>query len=152
MRMECDCIYKRLLLPLCGCMDTYVYPCRNLLELFSLDVISRTPKGILLVNLRCLLFRLLNHVRLLMTLWTAGCQAPLSSTVSYSLLRFMSIMSMMLSNHLILCHPLLLLPSIFPIIRIFSKESALCIRWPKYWSFSISCSNEYSGLISFRID
>ena len=79
-------------------------------------------------------------------------QAPLSSTVSQSLFRFMSIESMILSNHLILCHPLLLLPSIFPSIRGFSNESALRIRWPKYWSFSISPSNEYSGLTSFRID
>ena len=85
---------------------------------------------------------------------TAACQTPLSFTISRSLLRFMSLESMMLSNHLILCCPLLLLPSLFSNIRVFSKESALCIRWPKYWSlsFSISPSNEYSGLISFRID
>ena len=83
---------------------------------------------------------------------TAACQAPLSFTVSWSLLRFMSIESMMLSNHLILCCSLLLLPSIFPSIRVFSKESAFCIRWPKYWSFRISPSNKYSELISFRID
>ena len=77
-----------------------------------------------------------------------------SSIISQSLLKFMSIELVMLSNHLILFHPLLLLPSIFPIIRVFSNYSALCIRWPKYWSFSfsISPSNEYSGLISFRID
>ena len=88
-----------------------------------------------------------------MTPWTAPCQAPLSSTVSWSLLKFISTESVMLPNHLSLCHPLLL-PSIFPSIRVFSKESALRIRWPKYWSFSfsISPSNEYSGLISFRID
>ena len=86
--------------------------------------------------------------------WTAAHQASLSFTVSWSLLRLMSIESVMPSNHLILCHLLLLLPSIFPSIRVFSSESALCIRWPKYWSliFSISPSNEYSGLISFRID
>ena len=71
------------------------------------------------------------------TPWTAACQAPLSSTVSWSLLKFMSIESVMPSNHLILCHPLLLLPSIFPSIRIFSSESVLHIRWPKYWSFSL---------------
>jgi len=71
---------------------------------------------------------------------------------SWSLLKLMSIESMMPSNHLILCRPLLLLPSIFPSIQVFSNESALCIRWPKYWSFSVSSSNEYSGLISFRID
>ena len=81
-------------------------------------------------------------------------QDPQSLTVSRSLLRFMAIESVMLSNHLILCHPILLLPSTFPSIRIFSNESSLHIRWPKYWSFSfsISPSNEYSGLISFRID
>ena len=96
----------------------------------------------------------LSHVRLFATPWTAACQASLSITNSRSLLKPMSIESVMPSNHLILCHPLLLLPSIFPSIRDFSNESALCIRWPKYWSFSfrISPSNEYSGLISFRID
>ena len=81
-------------------------------------------------------------------------QVPLSSTISWSLLKFMSIESVMLCNHLILCCPLLFLPSIFPSIRASSNESALCIRWSKYWSFSfsISPSNEYSGLISFRMD
>ena len=85
--------------------------------------------------------------------WTAVRQAFLSITNSWSLLKFMSIESVMPSNHPILCHPLLLLPSIFPSIRVFSSESVLCIRWPKYWSFSfsISPSNEYSGLISFRV-
>ena len=87
-----------------------------------------------------------------MTLWTAARQAYLSFTISQSLLKLMSIESVMPSNHLILCHPLLLLPSIFPSIRAFSNESVLRIRWPKYWSFSIRPSNEYSGLISFRID
>ena len=82
----------------------------------------------------------------------AAHQASLSFTISWSLLRFMFIVSMMPSNHLILCHPLLLLPSIFPSIRVFSNDSSLRIRWPKYWSFSISPSNEYSRLISFRID
>ena len=87
-----------------------------------------------------------------MTPWTAAHQASLSITNSRSLLKLMSIKSVMSSNHLILCHPLLLLPSIFPSIRVFSYESVLCIRWPKDWrfSFSISSSNEYSGLISFR--
>ena len=87
-------------------------------------------------------------------LWTAARQASLSCTISQSLLKLMSIESVMPSNHLILYHPLLLLPSIFPSIRVFSDESALHIRWPKYWSFSfsISPSNEYSGLISFRTD
>ena len=86
--------------------------------------------------------------------WTAACQASLSFTISWSLLKLMSIVLMMPSSHLTLCHPLLLLPSIFPSIRVFSNESAICIRWPKYWSFSfsISPSNEYSGLISFGID
>ena len=85
--------------------------------------------------------------------WTAACQASLSITNSWSLLKLMSVKLVMLSNHLILCHPLLLLPSIFPSIRVFSNELVLFIRWPKYWSFSfgISPSNEYSGLISFRM-
>ena len=89
-----------------------------------------------------------------MTSWTVACQAPLSSTISQSLLKFKSLESVMLPNHLILCHPLLLLPSIFPIIRVFSNESVLRIRWTNYWSFSFSFSpsNEYSGLISFRMD
>jgi len=88
------------------------------------------------------------------TPWTAACQASLSITNSWSLIKPMSISLMMPSNHLILCHPLNLLPSIFPSIRVFSNESVLLIRWTKYWSFSfsISPSNEYSGLISFRID
>ena len=86
------------------------------------------------------------------TSWMAAHQVFLSFTISRSLLSLTSIESMMPSNHLIICHPLLLLPSIFPSIRVFSNESALHIRWPKYWSFSISPSNESSGLISFRID
>ena len=94
----------------------------------------------------------LSHVRLFVTPWTAARQASLSCTISQSLLRLISIESVISSNHLILCHPLLLLPSIFPSIRVFSNESTLHIRWSKYWSFSISLSNEYSGLISFRID
>ena len=89
-----------------------------------------------------------------MTSWTAALQASLSITNSWSLLKLMSIESVMPSNHLILCHPLLFLSLIFPSIRVFSKESVLCIRWPKYrsFSFSISPSSKYSGLISFRID
>ena len=94
----------------------------------------------------------LNRVRLSVIPWTAARQAFLSFTISWSLLKFISIESMMPSNHLIPCSPLLLLPSIFPSIRVFSNESALCIRWPEYWSFSISPSNEYSWMISFRID
>ena len=86
-------------------------------------------------------------------LWTAACQASLSITSSWSLLKLMSIVLVMPSNHFILCRPLLLLPSIFPSMGVFSSESVLRIRWPKYWSFSfsISPSNEYSGLISFRM-
>ena len=94
------------------------------------------------------------HVRLFATPWTAAHQASLSITNSRSLLQFMSIESVMPSNHLILCRPLLLLPSVFPSIRVFSNDSVLHISWPKYWSFSfnISPSNECSGLISFRMD
>ena len=98
--------------------------------------------------------QLLSRVWLLATQWTAAHQGSLSITNSWSLLKLMSIELVMPSNHLILCCPLLLLPSTFPSIRVFSYESVLCIRWPKYWSyiFSISPSNEYSGLISFRMD
>ena len=95
----------------------------------------------------------LSCVQLFATPWTAAHQASLSITNSWSLLKLMSIESVIPSNHLILCHPLLLLPSIFPSIRVFSNESVLCIRWPKYWSFSFSIrlSNENSGLMSFRM-
>ena len=98
--------------------------------------------------------QLLSCVRLFATPWTAAHQASLSITNSRSLLKLMSVESVMPSNHLILCCPCLLPPSIFPNSRVFSNESALCIRWPQYWSFSfsISPSNEYSGLISFRMD
>ena len=98
--------------------------------------------------------QLLSSVWLFVTQWTAVYQASLSITSSQSLLKLMSFESVMPSNHLILCCPLLLLPTIFPRIRIFSNESVLHIRWPKNWSFSfsISPSNEYSGLISFRMD
>ena len=96
----------------------------------------------------------LSHVQFFATPWTAALQAFLFFAVSWSLLKLMSIESVMPSNHLILCHPFLLLLSIFPSFRGFSNESALCIRWPKCWSFSfsINLSNEYSRLISFRID
>ena len=96
----------------------------------------------------------LSRVQLFANPQAAARQASLSITNSQSLFKLMSIESVMPSNHLILCHPLILLPSIFPSIRLFSNESVLCIRWPKYWSFSfnISPSKEYSGLISFRID
>ena len=96
----------------------------------------------------------LSHARLFVTPWTATCQASLCFTTSQSLFKLMSIESVMPCNHLILCHPLLLLPSIIPSIRVFPSESAHPIRWPKHWSFSFSIgpSSEYSGLISFRID
>ena len=96
----------------------------------------------------------LSHVRLFATPWIAACQASLSITNSRSLLKLMPIESVMPSSHLILCHPLLLLPPIPPSIRVFSSESTLRMRWPKYWSFSfnISLSNEHPGLISFRMD
>ena len=97
-------------------------------------------------------FQLLSHVQLFATPWTAVCQTSLSFTISWSLLKLMSIESVMPSNHLILCCPLLLLLSIFSNIIVFSSELAFCIRWPNYWSFSINPSNEYLGLISFRID
>ena len=97
---------------------------------------------------------LFSHVRPFVTPGTAACQASLSFTISRSLLKLVSTESEMPSNHLILCHPLLLLPSLFSSVRVFSNESVLCITWPKYWSFSFSISppNEYSVLISFRID
>ena len=96
----------------------------------------------------------LSYVLLFVTPWTTACPDSLSITNSQRLLKLLSIESVMPSNHLILCHPLFLPPSIFPSIRVFSNESVLCIRWPKYWSFSfsISPSNEYSGLISIRMD
>ena len=108
------------------------------------------------IGLLLLLFivQSLSHVHLFATLWTAAHQVSLSFSMSQSLLKLTSIESVMPSNHLILCHHLLLLASIFPSIRVFSNELALRIRWPKYWSFSISVSpsNKYSGLIFFRID
>ena len=96
----------------------------------------------------------LSHFRLFVTRWTAARQASQSIANSQSLFKLMSMESVIPSNHLILCRPLLLPPSIFPSIKVFSNESVLCIRWPKYWSFSfnISPSNEHSGLISFRMD
>ena len=93
--------------------------------------------------------QLLSCVQLFVTPWSAACQASLSFTISWSSLKLMSSESVMPFNHLILCYLLLLLPSMFPSISVFSNESALCIRWPKYWSFSISPSSEYSGLIDW---
>ena len=98
------------------------------------------------------LFSFPRHNGLFVTRWTVACQASLSLTVAQSLPKFMSTESVTPSNHLILCRPLLLLPSVFSSIRVFSNESALPISWPEYWSFSISLSNEHPGLISFRID
>ena len=106
------------------------------------------------VNSRFSLVQSLSHVWLFATPWTAACQASFSITKSQSLPKLMSIELVMPSNHLILCHPLLLLSSIFSSIKVFSDESVLHIRWPKYWcfSFNISPSNEYSGLVSYRMD
>ena len=102
----------------------------------------------------CVVVQSLNHVQLFATPWTVARQASMSIPNSQSLLKLMSMESMISSNHLIFCRPLLLLPPIPPSIRVFSNESTLRMRWPKYWnfSFSISPSNEYSGMISFRID
>ena len=120
---------------------------------FPIFVVSRQQKQIFSV-VQFSSVQLLSPVRLFATPWTAACQAPLSITNSWSLLKLMSIESVMPSNHPIFCRSLLLPPSIFPSIWVFSNESVLCIRWPKYWSFSfsISPSNEYSGLISSRKD
>ena len=103
-------------------------------------------------KLLVVIVQLLSCVQLFVTPWTGAHWASLTFTISPSLHTFMAVESVMLSNYLILWHPLLLLPSVFPSIRVFSSELALPIRWPKYWSFSICPSNEYSGLISFRID
>ena len=116
---------------------------------FMIDV-----DGVFLKLMISVVVQSLSHVQLFATPWTAAHQAFLSITNSWSSLKLMSIKLVMPSNHLNLCRPLLLLPSTFPSIRVFSNESALCIRWPKYWSFRfiISPSNDYSRLISFRID
>ena len=131
---------------------------------FNLSCVPITRRGMIFLNINTLLAQIrsfmkqyvvvLSSVCLIVTPWTVPHQAFLSinSWVSLSLLKLMSIESVMTSNHLILCHPLLLPPSIFPSIKVFSNEPALHIRWPKYWSFSISPSNKYSGLISFRMD
>ena len=130
---------------------------RELLTSNTLICVFRAQDSLVTISnwhLCLVVVQLLSHVWLFVTPWTVPCQASLSFTISWSLLKLISIESVVPSNYLILCHPLLLLPSIFPSIRVFSNESVLCIRWPKYWSFSfsISPSNEYSGLISFRID
>ena len=124
-------------------LSQFIPPSPSLTECRNLFSKSLSPFFILV--------QLLSHVQLFVTSWTTAHQASLFFTVSWSLLKLMSIELMMPSNHLILCHPLLLLTSLFPTNRVFSSESALCIRWSKYWSFSfsISSSSEYSGLISF---
>ena len=113
------------------------------------DAVDKYRKAVFLTSVQSL-----SCVQLFVTPWTAACPASLFITSPWSLLNIMSIELVMPSNHLIFCRSLLLPPSIFPSIRVFSNESALCIRWPKYWSlsFSISPFNEYSGLISFRMD
>ena len=132
-------------------------PCTNswsLLKFMSIESAKPSNHLILCHPLQFSSVQSLSHVRLFATPWIAAHQASLSITNSWSLLKLMSIELVMPSNHLILCHPLLLLPSNFPSIRVFSNESVLCIRWPKHWgfSFNISPSNEYSGLISFRME
>jgi len=128
--------------------SSYEYCCFSIADLGQLW--SRLPDSLSSAQS----VQVLSCVQLFVTPWTAACQASLSINNSWSLLKFMSTESVMPCNHLILCHPLLLLPSIFPSIRVFWNESVLSIRWPKYWSlsFSLSPSNEYSGLISFRMD
>ena len=129
--------------------------CSKINKYFSKDVIDHKLHMLKAHNfIQFGSVQLLSHVWLFVTPWTAARQPSLSITNSRNLLKFMSIKSLIPSNHLILHHPLLLLPSIFPSIRVCCNKSALCIRWLKYWSFSFSISpfNEYSGLISFRID
>ena len=126
-----------------GCKDLSQFLKITLWE-FGVDMCTLLVLSVVIQSLSC--------VQLFGTPWTAACQAPLSFTISQSLPKFMSIESVMPSNHLILCHSLLLLPSILPSLRVFSNELVICIRWPKYQSFSISPSDEYSRLISFRID
>ena len=120
----------------------------------SAHISKRNHHNILILSLYFSLVHLLSHVQLFATPWTAARQASLSITNSQSLLKVMSIKSVVPSNHLILCRPLLLMPPIFPSIRVFSNELVLHIRWPKYWSFSfsISSSNENPGLVAFKID
>ena len=130
----------------------------NILPMVSLNdmwltLCSLVPRDLKPISMQ-LLFRYNDRVWLFAALWTAACQTSLWFTTSWSLLKLMPIESVMPSNHLILCHPLLLLSSTFPSIRVFSKDSVLCIKWPEYWSFSFSTSpsNEYSELISFRMN
>jgi len=128
-------------------MRTYCIPQGTLVSALQWPIWGKSLK-------KSFVLQSLSHVWLFVTPWTEAHQASLSITDSRSLFKLMSIESVIPPNYLILCHPLLLPPSVFPSIRVFSNESVLCIRWPKYWSFSfsISPSNEYSGLISFRMD
>ena len=130
-------------------MLTEYKPCR-----VGIILVVVRAKGIKEDGDQVFLVQSLSCVQFFMTPWTTACQAPLSSINSWSWLKFMSIESAMPSNHPVLCCPLLLLPSVFPSIKVFSSESTVRIRWQKYWNFSftISPSNEYSGSISFRID
>ena len=140
----------------CNCVSFGPNTVRNFEPILKISLENPNPTSIKLKDQvwNICVVQLLSPVQLFATLWIAAHQASLSITNSQSLLKLMSVESMMPSNHLILCHPLLFLPSIFSSITVFSNESVLHIRWPKYWSFSfsISPSNEYSGLISFRID
>ena len=113
-----------------------------MVKLFYIQVVT------VLIRFYVVIVQLLSYALLFVTLWTVTCQAPLSSTISWSLLKFMSIEPLVLSKYLILCHPFFRLPLIFPSIMVFSIESALRIRWPKYWRFSNNPSNEYAGLFS----
>ena len=132
--------------------------CLHTMEYYSMikrnEVLTHVTTWMDLENIQFSSVQSLSHIWLFATPWTTARQASLSITNSWSSPKPIFIESVMPSNHLILCHPLLLLPSIFPSVRVFSNESALCIRWPKYWSFSfnISPSNEHPGLISFRMD
>ena len=139
------------------CWQSYGFPQWVSMKIIIITVLRKKTEGacfLFSVYFNFVVVQLLSHVGLFASPWTAVCQASLSFTVSQSLLKLLSIELVMPSNHLILCHPFLLPPSIFPSIRVFSNESVFHIRCPKYWSFSfsISPSNEYSGLISFRID
>ena len=121
-------------------------------RIFVFQISYRHPGSLSCFCLSHCVVQSLSHVQLFATPWTAACQASLSFPISQSLLKLMSIESVMPFHYLIFCRPLLLLPSNFPSMGVFSSDLARRIRWPKYWSFSISPSNEYSGVISFRID
>ena len=124
----------------------------NSFRFYFESVMPFIPPHILWRYFLSIVVQSLIYVWLFVTPWAAALQVSLSFTISWNLLKFMSIELIRPSNHFILCHPLLLLPSVFPSFRVFPNESPLCIRWPMYWNFNISSSNEYSGLISFRIN